>query len=230
MPPAGEDAVKSFYDGVFPFYEKANLFLTLGVIRFWRRKATEEALKHHPGNCIDLCCGTGEFAARIRNLSPSLPLTCLDFNENMLSAAKAKVENADFVLSDATELPFPENSFDLAVMSFGARNLETEGRLVPALRETLRVLKPGGFFVNLETNVPENAFLKFLFELYVGLVFFAIKILKPRSKVAYSYLKKSVKSFYSPRELKAILKKIGFVDIRSEKLFFSSSLIISGKK
>ena len=55
------------------------------------------------------------------------------------------------VVGDSENLPFDDSSFDAITVAFGVRNFEN---LEVGLAEILRVLKPGGIFVVLETSVP----------------------------------------------------------------------------
>ena len=57
------------------------------------------------------------------------------------------------ILGDSENMPFDDNSFDAITVAFGVRNFET---LEKGLTEILRVLKPNGRFVILETSVPEK--------------------------------------------------------------------------
>jgi demethylmenaquinone methyltransferase/2-methoxy-6-polyprenyl-1,4-benzoquinol methylase len=55
------------------------------------------------------------------------------------------------LLGDSENMPFADNSFDAITVAFGVRNFEN---LEKGLAEILRVLKPGGIFVILETSNP----------------------------------------------------------------------------
>ena len=56
------------------------------------------------------------------------------------------VENVEFMQGDATDLPFPDESFDLVTSNFVYHNITGRDKQ-KLLLETLRVLKKGGTFV-----------------------------------------------------------------------------------
>ncbi len=225
-----EEAVQGFYDGIFRFYEKANVLLTLGRIKAWRRRAAAVALSARPARCADICCGTGEFSLLLKNLSPGISLTCVDFNEKMLEEARAKVPGAAFVLSSARKIPFGDGELDLATMAFAARNLESQGILQDVVAEIFRVLKPGGVFVNLETNVPENALVRPFFSAYLRIISASLFPFRPGVRQAYRYLCESAGTFGSVGILAPLLESAGFASVSAERMFFSLAAILKGTK
>ena len=67
------------------------------------------------------------------------------------------------VLGDGEKLPFEDDSFDAITVAFGVRNFEN---LEQGLQEILRVLKPTGIFVVLETSVPVKTPFKQFYNFY----------------------------------------------------------------
>lgn len=57
------------------------------------------------------------------------------------------------IMSDALDLPFTDNSFDVAGIAFGIRNIP---RKIPVLREITRVVVPNGQVMVLEMTPPRN--------------------------------------------------------------------------
>ncbi|NYL03881.1 methyltransferase domain-containing protein, partial [Salmonella enterica subsp. enterica serovar Typhimurium] len=64
-----------------------------------------------------------------------------DISTGMLAVGKQRQPHLHFVAGDATCLPYADNSFDAVTISYGLRNVEDPQK---ALREMLRVTKPGG--------------------------------------------------------------------------------------
>mgnify|MGYP000125392993 CR=1 FL=1 len=62
-------------------------------------------------------------------------------------------QRIEMVLADSENIPFEDNYFDAITVAFGVRNFEN---LEKGLAEILRVLKPNGLFVILETSIPEK--------------------------------------------------------------------------
>ena len=89
---------------------------------------------------LDLACGPGALAARMLARAPERLVVASDLSPAMLGQAAAR--SAAFrVRADAQSLPFADASFG-AVVNLAALDLYPEPEL--ALRECLRVLKPGG--------------------------------------------------------------------------------------
>jgi ubiquinone/menaquinone biosynthesis C-methylase UbiE len=119
---------------------------------------------------LDLCCGTGIAAAEAaRRLGPRGEVVAVDLSPAMLGAARrklaglarpggpgggnvgsngeghgqARLPRAEFIVSDAADLPLRDGRFDLVTLFLGLHEVEPDRRL-PVLREVRRVLRPGG--------------------------------------------------------------------------------------
>ena len=92
---------------------------------------------------------------------PAAKCTLLDLSPEMLERAKGKPELArcSFVQSDAETLPFDDSSFDRVVSS---GTLYYYPRPVVALREQLRVVKPGGHVLAMGSLAPKPLFIRLL--------------------------------------------------------------------
>jgi len=90
---------------------------------------------------LDICCGTGTLAGAFAARGGRV--TGIDFAPTMIEIARSKVGGADFQVGDAEALPFPHQSFDVAVCSFGLWHMSEPDR---ALAEAARVLKKGGVY------------------------------------------------------------------------------------
>ena len=100
------------------------------------------------GTVVDLGCGPGEVLVRLATLAPSLHLTGVDLDADMVARAQRKAERrsipADrrprFVVADAATLPFADESVDLVVSSYAVHHIPDRDA---ARAEIMRVLKPG---------------------------------------------------------------------------------------
>jgi SAM-dependent methyltransferase len=96
---------------------------------------------------LDVAGGAGEPSLTIaETVGPDGSVTCTDFAAEMVEAAKAAaarcgITNVNFRQCSADSLPFADNTFDVAVSRLGAMFFPDP---LAALREMLRVVKPGG--------------------------------------------------------------------------------------
>jgi SAM-dependent methyltransferase len=120
-------------------YER--LFVPAEFQEWAPRVATASALRSGQ-RVLDVACGTGvlarEAAARV---GPSGYVAGLDATPGMLVVAKRLTPGIDWRHGLADALPFPDASFDAVVSQFGLMFFPDRER---ALREMMRVLRPGG--------------------------------------------------------------------------------------
>jgi ubiquinone/menaquinone biosynthesis C-methylase UbiE len=90
---------------------------------------------------LDICCGTGHLAGEV--LARGGCVTAIDFAPTMIEIARSKFAGADFHVGDAEALPFPDQSFDVALCSFGLWHMSAPDM---ALAEAARVLRKGGVY------------------------------------------------------------------------------------
>jgi demethylmenaquinone methyltransferase/2-methoxy-6-polyprenyl-1,4-benzoquinol methylase len=190
------------FDRISPVYDAMNRAMTLGLDRRWRRLAAEGAVRP-ADKVLDACCGTGDLALAAERCGGTV--TGVDFSERMLVRARAKSSTVDWVLADATALPFADGSFDAVTVGFGIRNVPD---LEAGLAELARVLRPGGRLACLEITRPNGVLRPFFRLWFDGLVPLAGKVL-PGGR-AYTYLPASVRRFPGPPDLAAALGRAGF--------------------
>ena len=88
------------------------------------------------------------------------------------ACAKARqkgVEHVAFVVGDAARLPFSDASFDAVSCSHAMYELSPEVR-DRALREAIRVLRPGGRFVMMEHCEPSRPLVRFLYRVRLSVL------------------------------------------------------------
>ena len=93
-------------------------------------------------NVADIACGTGALAIAVsQRVAPGGKTVGIDNNQGMLDVARAKSSMVEWRHSQAERLPYADDHFDCVVSQFGLMYFEDRER---AVREMLRVLRPGG--------------------------------------------------------------------------------------
>jgi|1048.fasta_scaffold19014_3 demethylmenaquinone methyltransferase/2-methoxy-6-polyprenyl-1,4-benzoquinol methylase len=202
---------------IAPAYDLANDAMTLGLHRLWRAKLCKTAARLAPqkGRVLDVATGTGDVLLGILKFRGDLSLTGVDPSEGMLEVAREKLtkkaslyaESVDIRAADARKLPFADNSFDVVTISWGIRNVNP---FQEGLREILRVLKPGGSIVVLESGKPEFKPINAAYKYYAKLLpFIGGKI--SGFMPAYRYYTETVEIFPSGAQFVGELFECGFV-------------------
>ncbi len=224
--------VREMFASIAPRYDAANRVLTAGLDEAWRRRAIRLLAPPSGGTVLDLCCGTGDVAFHLLRTDPALRVTGIDFCAPMLALARERATreahgDAEFVEGDVTELPFTEDSFDGATMAFSLRNVVD---IDAVLQETLRVLRPGARFVNLDVSKPPNALWRRCFNLYFYGVVPLVGGLVGGSRQAYAYLPSSLTHHPDAEHLRERFERAGFVQARYVAIMGGAIAIHVGTK
>jgi demethylmenaquinone methyltransferase/2-methoxy-6-polyprenyl-1,4-benzoquinol methylase len=226
--------IQKIFSEIAETYELVNHVLTFGLDIVWRKKAAREAGRVNGFLWLDVCCGTGEMALNLsRQAGEKTKIISVDFCHPMIAKAqqKSKAPNLSFVLAESARLPFADKTFELVTISFGTRNIyPNKSVLVAHLKEFYRVLKPGGYFINLETSQPSLGIIQRLFHLYVKLAVKPLGFFLSGSKVAYRYLAYTIPRFFPPEKFSSVLQEAGFARVSHRSLFLGVSAIHTAVK
>jgi len=201
------------FDRVAARYDVANDVLSLGQDRAWRR-LTVDAVEPRPGQLIlDLAAGTGTssepFAAAGATVVPT------DLSIGMLEVGKQRRPSLSFVAADALQLPYADASFDAVTISFGIRNVEDTAT---ALREMLRVTKPGGALVICEFSTPTWPPFRTVYANYLVAAIPRLASLVSSNPVAYQYLAESIQAWPDQPTLAAAISEAGWRSVEWRNL------------
>jgi len=196
--------VAAMFDQVAPRYDLTNAVLSLGLDRTWRT-AVADALKLAPGErVLDLAAGTATSSAALA-LTGADVVGC-DFSLGMLRAARPH-DGVELVAGDALRLPFADGSFDAVTMSFGLRNTADTDL---ALRELLRVTRPGGRLVVCEFSHPTWAPFRTVYVEYLMRLLPAVARRVSSDPEAYVYLAESIRAWPAQAELAGRITAAGW--------------------
>ena len=227
-----KEQVAQMFNNISEDYDGLNRVISLGIDVSWRKKVVKLVGENEPKQILDIATGTGDLALMMATLQPN-KIVGLDISEGMLNVGKQKVAKAnlsdtiDMVVGDSENIPFEDNTFDAITVSFGVRNFEN---LDKGLTEILRVLKPGGKFVVLETSNPTKFPFKQGYKLYTNYILPIIGKLFSKDKVAYSYLSESANSFPFGEAFNNILQKNGFKNAKNLPVTFGVASIYTATK
>ena len=200
------------FDNISTSYDGLNRVISFGIDVKWRKEVVRLIAEKKPKNILDIATGTGDLAINLVQTGAH-KIVGLDISEGMLTVGRKKIEEKklsdkiEMMLGDSEALPFDDNSFDAVTVAFGVRNFEN---LEKGLAEILRVLKPGGIFVILETSVPTRFPFKQGYNLYTKNLLPIIGKMFSKDDHAYSYLSESAAAFPYAEKFNNILRKIGF--------------------
>ena len=217
-----KENIEQMFDAVAPTYDSLNHIMSLGVDKYWRRKAVREIVGGGAKEVLDVACGTGDSAIAIaRALPEDGRVTGIDISDGMMALVAGKAAKKGVAgkiklrKEDGEAMSFTDSSFDCVTCSFGIRNFEHKEK---GLAEFRRVLRPGGKLVILELSVPQNKVLRRLYDIYFLHILPWIGGLISGEKAAYRYLPASVHNFPAPDAFARMLSEAGFSSVRYRTL------------
>jgi len=223
--------IKNIFESISSEYDFMNDLMTFKNHSKWKKEIAEIAKYSSPRKILDVATGTGDIAINMSKINGS-KVEGVDVSENMLEIArkkidKLKIDNISLKTCEAENLFFNDNHFDIISIGYGVRNFSD---LEKGLSESYRVLKKNGKLIILETSIPENPVIKFLYtfitSIYIPLIAF---IFSGKTK-AYLYLLESTKNFPPKNKFLEILSKIGFKKVETRKKLYGASTIYIASK
>ncbi|MEB3286552.1 MAG: bifunctional demethylmenaquinone methyltransferase/2-methoxy-6-polyprenyl-1,4-benzoquinol methylase UbiE [Vampirovibrionales bacterium] len=229
--------VQAMFDRIARTYDLLNDCISFGMHRQWKRRAIQR-LQLPKGqdniHVLDVCTGTGDLAGYFlesfeKSESLLSRITGLDFSQEMLAIARKRFPQSQFPAisfeqGDAMALPYADNTFDAAIISFGLRNIVD---IPKAIAEMTRVVKPGAWVLNLDTSpTPKLPG----YWLYFKTVMPIIGRLLSMDPKAYAYLSQSTEKFLSPAALVSVFQQAGLRQVACENLMFASVSMQWGQK
>lgn len=120
-------------------------YLAYGLFSPWADLLIESAKPSGP--CLDMACGTGIVSRKLAELTGVTTVQAIDIASPMIEKAKAiqqeqgLADKVNFQVASALDLPFEDETFETALCQQGFQFFPDKS---VALREAIRVMKPGG--------------------------------------------------------------------------------------
>jgi len=222
--------IKQIFSTVSPYIDPLDTAFSFGLCHIWRRRLVSGIRGGE--KVLDLCTGTGELAFHIaRRVGDRGSVVGVDFCDDMLAHAREKMnpsfKNIEFILSDAKDLAFPDNSFDAVTVSFGIRNVPDTAVVLKAIH---RVLRPGGRFFCLELTIPGNRWVLPIYKFYTFRVMPSVARIITRSSLPYTYLPRSIETFPPPEEFQHIMEECGFTGVKVRRMSLGVATLYEAAK
>jgi demethylmenaquinone methyltransferase/2-methoxy-6-polyprenyl-1,4-benzoquinol methylase len=182
-----KEQVAQMFDTISGEYDGLNKIISLGTDASWKKKILQMVKLQKPTSILDIATGTGDLAILFAETSAK-EIIGLDISQGMLDIGKKKIEakklntKIQMVLGDGENIPYSDNYFDVITVAYGVRNFEN---LEKGLSEILRVLKPNGTFIILETSVPTQFPFKQGYYVYTNFIMPTIGKLFSKDQKAY---------------------------------------------
>jgi len=212
-----ESKVKAIFSQIAPTYDLVNILASAGLDRGWRRRTVKLARVGVDSRVLDLAAGTGDLTMAMARQGRPAQIVSTDFVPEMLDIAREKAVSyagpteITFQVADAQDLAqFADESFNVATVGFGVRNLPDR---LANFREVRRVLKPKGRYCILEFTRPPVAPVRAVYHWYLGTVVPALGGMVSGDRDAYQYLNDSIRQFPPQEDLAAELAEAGFSDV-----------------
>ncbi len=201
---------------VAPYYDRANVFATLGVLDGLRSRFLATVRVGPNDRVLDVCAGTNVIGIDLLKREPTLRVSAIDksaaMQETGRRAAKALGLEIDSHIGDVHRLPFPDATFDVVTLQWATRHL----RVIDVFSEVRRVLKPGGWFYHCDMLRPAN---KLIEEAYCGYLTVCVALISrafgsgAAARRCQRYFTDAIRMFYSTEELSSLMTELGFTDV-----------------
>jgi demethylmenaquinone methyltransferase / 2-methoxy-6-polyprenyl-1,4-benzoquinol methylase len=224
---------RGMFTAIAPRYDFLNQILSVGLDRYWRKKAVDLLMPTANELILDIATGTGDILIEIAKRNLSAQICGIDFSRRMLDLARIKVnklgfnKDVSFQIGSGELLPYADKSFDGVLCAFGIRNFYD---IKKGLGEFHRILKPGGRLIILEFSMPKNPVISYFYERYFNFVLPKIGNLISGHENAYTYLPESVADFPNQRKFIDWIERSGFNKVSFIELSLGIVSIHSSQK
>ena len=218
--------IKNIFESISSEYDFMNDLMTFKNHSKWKKEIAEIAKYSSPKKILDVATGTGDIAINLSKIKGS-KIEGVDVSGNMLKIARKKIDelkidNIVLKTCEAENLVFEDNHFDIVSIGYGVRNFSN---LEKGLSESYRVLKKDGKLIILETSIPENLIIKFMYTIITSIYIPLIAFIFSGKTKAYLYLLDSTKKFPPKKKFIEMLYRTGFEKVETRRKLYGASTI-----
>jgi len=212
--PPSQERIGEFFDQAHKHYDRANTAMSFGLHRLWKRYFARSTPIIPHSTWVDIGTGTGDIAIALYHTFHHYPATFIGYdpNKEMIAIAKDKALNSgtcmiDWIIGDATALPWENGSIDGFVFSFSLRNIV---RWEKALQECFRCTRSSGRIRIMEFNSQGAHHWAPAFEYYRRHILPTLGALASGVQEPYTYLAESIAAFAPPHIIQQTMRRIGW--------------------
>lgn len=184
-----DDQVKDFYNQNYKRFDTSRYSVWLEVKKFFEKIPTEIKV-------LDAGCGNGKNMIYLQN--KGISVKGIDFSEKLLQICRNK--NLDVEEADIRHLPFPDNSFDYVISIAVIHHLSKESDRHKAIKEMLRVCKPGGKVLFSTWALEQPCTSRFSFDLGDNFVKW-----EDTKRYYYIYGRETISNFLRPYNIESLV-------------------------
>ena len=148
---------KNDYDEIALSFDQTRRYLWPGLKNF---------IKYiKPGDkVLDLGCGNGKLRLLFKDVK--VDYVGVDNSKELIRLGQFKtefeLEKQKFIVADVTQLPFPDNSFDIIFFIAVFHHIPSKSLRLQTLKEAKRVLRPGGMLIMANWNRWQKPYLHYI--------------------------------------------------------------------
>ncbi len=221
--------VQDMFGRIARRYNLMNRLMTFGQDRRWRRFVVRQATLPRGGWLLDIATGTGDIAFEARQQVPDLHVVAADFALPMMRVGQQRsgAHAIAWQAADTLHLPYATAAFDAVTSGYLFRNVTD---IPGALAEQVRVLRPGGRLVTLDTTPPPRGPLRPFIQFHLKLVIPVLGRIISGQADAYRYLPESTLGFKTAEELAGLMRAAGLVEVGYRRFMLGTMAVHWGTR
>lgn len=203
--------VRALFHDIAPRYDDITVWLSYGRDAGWKDTLVRMAAVQPGERALDLACGTGDIAVRLRDAGANV--LGIDLTHRMLALASRKPALRDmaWVCGDMLALPVPDASQHIVTAGYGLRNVPD---LTQSLREIRRVLAPGGRVLSLDFTLPRQPVIRRAYLAYLRAVGGAVGQWLHDDPDTYRYIPESLERYAGAEGVAQEMRALGFTQVQ----------------